>query len=1004
MSRTDDPSRVPPAAQRWVLLVCLSLTLLVVLFGLQTNSRSSILIKEAAYVLGALAVCLSVAVLGLAGKLQVAPRLGPIQLLLLAAILVMGPAHMLAGSASVNTPYNSASLLALAVISLALALLGDRWLRDRLVLVFLAAGGLVCFYALLQWQGVELFSWDRALARSGRVSGSLGNPNLMGSLAAVLPMVALGYMIYRKLPAIVLIPASAAAVVASGLAIVASGTRGSLIGLGAGLLALTVLQARRAGRRVALLLVLLLILGLLVVYLPMEARFGELAGGEGGTLTVRRVIWSGAFRAFLERPIFGWGPGSLQEVLPAYRDPAYHLMGVSHNTLHAHCEYLEMLLDTGLVGALLWAGLLVALVVRRRRIARMDVMTVGILAAIFALGSEALVSVALRWAPAAMVLALLAGLAMIGGSESSPRWRDVPRPAALAALVPGALLLLSLPMYTGAMSAGRFLFKAKNIHLSRAEPAMSHASDMASRWAVTGDPAAASRAMDRWNEARVSADSAIYYCERCIEANPEDLGGWYALGSSYLTRAIVANPNSAPMSTLLERPGGMEIDSSLELDMTMQALEAYRRLRTLAPDYAEVHNNMALVHTRLDNLDSAMVYMYNAYMLHAHRRTDYYLQVSDLGPILDSDWAWRIYLHQCIPYVGILGEGRLAKFTFQRIGLLAMVSFLVQRYPERADSLARMADEVCARREVDIFGEDRLETLLRMAHWERLAMRADSLLLAGDTAAAVGLLDTIPAEEVTQGMTVPVVMGRAGKGDPVSAISDYVSVMVPVFDVHLGRTWLGLSPFADLVSFSIGEAGRPGWWQPLRSGTVLMLYADRQLSRFCELARGDFPRSTRDSVAALLEQRWFELGGPEYCVERADGRTPWLADGMLALVPAALDSLCAASDSGGPAAEEAHTARIEMAYAILSTQMWTSPYMTQDQVNSVVSWAAPSVRWLEDSLGGERYSDRISRRFRLVDGELEKLVPVANRAGMEALREWFSNAETAREGPPEIRP
>ena len=102
MSRTDDPSRVPPAAQRWVLLVCLSLTLLVVLFGLQTNSRSSILIKEAAYVLGALAVCLSVAVLGLAGKLQVAPRLGPIQLLLLAAILVMGPAHMLAGSADTS--------------------------------------------------------------------------------------------------------------------------------------------------------------------------------------------------------------------------------------------------------------------------------------------------------------------------------------------------------------------------------------------------------------------------------------------------------------------------------------------------------------------------------------------------------------------------------------------------------------------------------------------------------------------------------------------------------------------------------------------------------------------------------------------------------------------------------------------------------------------------------------------------------------------------------------
>ena len=999
-----DRAQTPSSAQRWVLLVCLSLTLLAVLFGLQTNSRSSILIKETAYILGAVAVCLSVAVLGLAGRLRLAPRLGRVQLVLLAAILAMGPAHMLAGGGSVNTPFNSASLLALAAIALALALLGDRWVRDRLVLVLLAAGGLVCLYALLQWQGVELFSWDRALARSGRVSGSLGNPNLMGSLAAMLPMVALGYMIYRKLPAAVLIPASAAAVVVSGLAIVASGTRGSLIGLGVGLLALAVLRARRAGRKAMVLLGLLLVLGLLVVYLPMQDRFGELSGGEGGTLTVRRVIWSGAFRAFLDRPILGWGPGSFQKVFPAYRNPAYHLLGVSHNTLHAHCEYLEMLLDTGLLGAILWAGLAASLMVRRRRAGGIDAMTVGIVAAILGLGGEALVSVAVRWAPSALMLALLAGMAMIGGREGSVTWRKVPRPAWLAAVVPAALLVVSLPIYAGGMNAGKLLFRAKNVHLTRAEPAMSQATGMASRWLATGNPGLASRAMDRWNAGRVSADSAVYYCQRCVEVNPTDLGGWYALGSSYLTRAIVANPNSAPMNRLLDEPGGMETDTALERDMTQRALQAYRHLRTLAPDYAEVHNNLALVHTRLDNLDSAMVYMHNAYMLHAHRRTDYFMQVNDLGPILDSHWAWRIYLAHRIPFAGGPEDGRSDKIPGYRRDIMQTVAFLAQRYPGRADSLARLAAEICSSREVDLLGDDPEGTLMMVAAREGLAMRADSLLAAGDTAGAAALLDTVPPEGRVPGTAVSVVSARLGQGDRVSALSGYLTLLMYHNSAHLGRTWMGTRAFGDLVAAAFAKAGDPGWWEPVRSASILMLYADRELSSLGRLARGEFSGSTADSVAALLERRWAGLGGPEYCVEREDGRTPWLDGGMLAMVSASLDSLCAASDSASPAAEEAHTARIELAYTVLSTQMWTSPYMTQDQVDSLISWAAPSVRWLADSLGRERYGDRLGRRFRLVDEELTDLVPVANRAGMEALRNWFSDPETARQGPPEIRP
>jgi O-antigen ligase len=1004
MSRPDAAAG-PSVVQRWVLLACIALTLLAVLFLVQTNSRSSILIKETAYIVGATVLALALVVLAPAAGLRAACRVGPLQLLPLAAVLLLGPLHMLAGSGSVNTPYNSASLLALAVIALALALFGDRWVRDRLVVVLVAAGGLVCVYALLQWQGVEVFRWDQALARSGRVSGSLGNPNLMGSLAAVLPVVAVGWMLYRKLPAVVLVPVSAVAVAVSALAIVASGTRGSLIGLGAGFVVLLGLQAARIGRRKLLLIGLLLLLGVLLVFFPMRGRFEELAGGDGGTLTVRRVIWSGAFRAFLDRPLAGWGPGSFQKVFPAYRDPAYHLMGVSHNTLHAHCEYLELLLDTGLVGALLWAGLAAALVARRRRW-RMDPLAAGLAAAVAALLAEGLVSVALRWAPSAMLLSLLVGLLMIDGRQEGLAWKRVRLPLALPALVPAALLGLSLPMYLGGMEAGKLLFQAKNVHLTRSEPEMNRACSIASRWAATGEESLAARALDRWRTGRMAADSAIHYCELCLEANPSDLGGWYALGSSYLTRAIVANPNSVPMSRLLERRGSLEVDTGVERVMTEKALEAYRHLRSLAPNYAEVHNNLALVHTRLDNLDSAMVYMHNAYMLHAHRRADYFMQICDLGPLLDSDRAWRVYLSHHIPDLEAMGRGEESRMSGQLTSILNTVAFMVQRYPSRADSLARMAAEIYRRRDLEVPGDGRKEALLDLARRETMALRADSLLLAGDTVGARSLLDSVPPGEVSPGMALPVVRARAGAGGPqerIDALSEYLWQMVLFYRVHLGRTQMGLRPFEDLERLVVAGSETPGWWDPLRSATVLMLYADRELADLCELARGQFSRSTADSVAALLQERWRGVGGPRYC-SGTDRAVPWLQGGMIHGLSRALDSLCAGADTWGGFAEEAHMARIELAYMMLSTQMWTGPYMAQSQVDSLISWAAPSVRLLADSLGGERYTNRICRRFRLVDEALLRTVPVANRTGMEALRGWFSDPATAGEGAPEPAP
>ena len=991
MIATEKPPTTASGAQRWVLLLGVSLALLAVLTLVQTNSRTSILVKEAAYVAGSLLLVLGLMGAGLAGRLRTASRLGPVQLLLLLAILLFGPAHMLMGSGSVSTPYSVASLLALALVAAGLALLGDRWTRDRLVLVLLAAGGLVCLYALLQWTGVELFAWDRSLARSGRVSGSLGNPNLMGSLAAALPPVMVGYLLYRKTPAVVFIPLAAAAVVVCGLTIVASATRGSLLGLGAGMLVLLVLSARRIGRKLTIVITLLLLLGLLVALLPMRGRLEELRQGQGGTLTVRRVIWSGAFRAFLDRPLVGWGPGSFQKVFPAYRNPDYHLMGVSHNTLHAHCEYLELLLDGGLVLFLLWTALGVSTWIRRRRQGGFDALSAGVLAAMAALLAEALVSVALRWPPSAMLLAALTGLLLIPGRGSVSAWKPVPRPASALLLLPAAGLALALPLYFQGMHSGQLLFAGKDRHLTRSEPSMNQAYNLAARWAASGDPALAQNALRAWDTACAHADSAVQLCQRCVEVNPRDLGGWYALGSSYLTRAILAEPTSGALRELLQRRQGWSSDSLEEARMTESALGAYRELMDRAPYYAEVLNNMALVYTRMDNLDSAMVYMWKAYRLHAHRRIDYYLQIESLGPILESDYAWRIATAQSAQArIGKIGRDPVRTEALFR-SLFRSSAALLQRYPERGEELALQTAEVLEESGLDLPVDDLETLLLDLAGRERLAMRLDRLLQEGDTAGVLGSLDSLPPISY-RGFGLPLIQARSEgseEGQLALSLEEHLRFLARGLRAHLGRLPMGIDQLFELRRAAMAGTHRNGWWEPMRFGALFLLYSDMELANLCQLAESEFPASTSDSVAALLRTRWEELGGPRYCAGSGMGDMPWACDGLLGRLVADLDSLAALPQGSGVSTEEVHVARIELAYGVLTTQMWSGAYMRQAQLDSVLSWVQPSLSWLGDSLGPERCRNRVSRSIRLIDENIDGLLLVANPAGIEELTAWF---------------
>jgi O-antigen ligase len=82
-----------------------------------------------------------------------------------------------------------------------------------------------------------------------------------------------------------------------------------------------------------------------------------LAFQQDTTFAARLDIWRAAWAMFEQKPLTGWGLGSFGWVMPGYRIEAR-----SSIATHAHNEYLEVLAETGSVGAILCAAAVVLVV------------------------------------------------------------------------------------------------------------------------------------------------------------------------------------------------------------------------------------------------------------------------------------------------------------------------------------------------------------------------------------------------------------------------------------------------------------------------------------------------------------------------------------------------------------------------------------------------------------------------------------------------------------------
>jgi O-antigen ligase/tetratricopeptide (TPR) repeat protein len=681
-----------------VFTVLLIIVMLGVIFGVLTDSRSSILIKEIIYVAGGSLASFIAAVFLFMGKPCYRHRIPRISLLSVSAVLILNVIMHFAGVGSVNGYFTFFMLLSLAALAVSsLLFISEKHFRV-FVLFLVGSSALLFIYSIIQWQGINLFPWDAALTRSGRSSGSLGNPNLLGGYAsAIIPLGFAFLLSLKKLKGTIRSTLAAMFACLALLSIVSSGTRGSIIGVVSGCGFFLVWYMKTSGKPLKKLLpvMVLFLAGIGFVTLPMASRLSELgnsSGEEQGTFQVRKLIWAGAFEAFTDSPLVGHGPGSFQIIYPTYRNPSYSLLGVSHNTLHAHCEYLEILVDLGLLGLILWGGFLWGL---KSRLAGAGILHAGAFASIVAMLTEALVSVHLRWPPTAWLFATLVTVFLSAGAKPAQACKKRILAAVGFTLVSVVLGLGVFVHYLPSSRSAELVFRGKDVFLTKAEMAMNSAYTAAAEWMISKDQASLNAVAVSWQNASMYADSAVICSRQATEIYPKDMGAWYALGSAYLTRYMIMDPPVQALISALEVSGSAtEYTDQQKTDEIQRGMAAYNNLSTMAPNYAEIHNNLALGYSNLGMLKEAMDELYKAYILHAHRRDDYFSQVSALLPLYpSSESGVLLYFHQMLT-VSAEDLTGIKEEVLNR-GLTDAVWYIFAVQPQNADSLERVFLNLC---------------------------------------------------------------------------------------------------------------------------------------------------------------------------------------------------------------------------------------------------------------------------------------------------------------------
>jgi O-antigen ligase len=231
--------------------------------------------------------------------------------------------------------------------------------------------GLAALTALAEWliqsAGGEAPFAMRSIIE-GRPAGVFGNPVAIGPYL----LFHLFYGVYFFGSASKVVRTAIVAVEALSVAVIFLGqTRGVILGLAAGVFVLALAAALRGGTRRLRFAGIAAVSALLIAPAGLWAVRGsfEKTGSLGRLLywtesassIMRRITWRSALSAFPDRPFLGWGHDNVYYALNRYYDPSNVRFNPKFDETRAtwydksHSAYVDLLVEKGIAGALLFA-------------------------------------------------------------------------------------------------------------------------------------------------------------------------------------------------------------------------------------------------------------------------------------------------------------------------------------------------------------------------------------------------------------------------------------------------------------------------------------------------------------------------------------------------------------------------------------------------------------------------------------------------------------------------
>jgi tetratricopeptide (TPR) repeat protein len=220
--------------------------------------------------------------------------------------------------------------------------------------------GISSIYGLIQFFGYDYPPFVHAFGRRGlrwwRVTSFFGNPNEFSAILVMsLPLLISGFLTKKRTAKYVLATCFLLAIVG----LLLTGTRTALLGSGVSIVLFVVISFGKASRKRYLWSVST------TAFLAVAGFFFSMEVSE--QLKIRKHWWQNTLEMVRDHPLLGTGVGSFNIYYPAYRIRSTDIALGMDSPLstdsvleHTHNEFLEIFSDLGILGVLIFLGILFA--------------------------------------------------------------------------------------------------------------------------------------------------------------------------------------------------------------------------------------------------------------------------------------------------------------------------------------------------------------------------------------------------------------------------------------------------------------------------------------------------------------------------------------------------------------------------------------------------------------------------------------------------------------------